>query len=65
MGKVDGNEKGQVDRLSKIEEGTPQFHLVLANPKYASFIYSTKASVVIVNHDFVPEQPVSATLVKE
>ena len=63
-GKVEGNEDVKVGSLSKIEEGTPGSLSFLANPKYSSFIYSTKASVVIVNADFVPEQAVSATLVR-
>ena len=63
-GEVEGNEDVKVGSLSKIEEGTPGSLSFLANPKYSSFIYSTKASVVIVNADFVPEQAVSATLVR-
>ncbi|MEX0312886.1 MAG: UDP-3-O-(3-hydroxymyristoyl)glucosamine N-acyltransferase, partial [Allomuricauda sp.] len=34
------------------------------NPKYTSYIYSTKASITIVNKDFVPEQSLSTTLIK-
>lgn len=62
-GKVEGNAEVKVDRLSKIEEGTPGSLSFLANPKYAQFIYSTNASAVIVNADFVPEHPVKATLI--
>lgn len=36
----------------------------LANPKYTQFIYTTQASVVIVNHDFIPDQPVHSTLIR-
>src|SRR5205085_6825369 len=63
-GKIEGDENARVDRLSKIEEGTTGSLSFLANPKYTQFIYSTKASLVIVNDDFVAEQPVSATLVR-
>jgi UDP-3-O-[3-hydroxymyristoyl] glucosamine N-acyltransferase len=63
-GQVEGNELIKVNKLSKIEEGEPGSLSFLANPKYTSFIYQTKASIVIVNQDFVPEQPVSATLIK-
>ncbi|MEO1487543.1 MAG: UDP-3-O-(3-hydroxymyristoyl)glucosamine N-acyltransferase, partial [Bacteroidota bacterium] len=46
------------------EEGEQGSLTFLANPKYTSFIYSTKASITIVNKDFVPEQQLSTTLIK-
>lgn len=64
QGVVEGDAGVKVDRLSKIEEGTPGSLSFLANPKYAQFIYSTNASAVIVNADFVPEHPVKATLIR-
>jgi UDP-3-O-[3-hydroxymyristoyl] glucosamine N-acyltransferase len=63
-GKIEGNENVLVNRLSKIEEGTEGSLSFLANPKYIQYIYSTKASLVIVNDDFVAESPVSATLIR-
>lgn len=63
-GSISGDPEARVSRLSKIEEGTPGSLSFLANPKYTEFIYSTKASVVIVGPDFQPEQPVSATLIR-
>jgi len=36
----------------------------LANPKYKSFIYTTKASITIVNKDFIPEDSITSTLIK-
>ncbi|CAN5364771.1 UDP-3-O-(3-hydroxymyristoyl)glucosamine N-acyltransferase [soil metagenome] len=63
-GKIEGDENTKVNTLSKIEEGTPGSLSFLANPKYIHHIYTTKASLVIVNDDFVAEQPVSATLVR-
>jgi UDP-3-O-[3-hydroxymyristoyl] glucosamine N-acyltransferase len=63
-GRIEGDENVRVSKLSKIEEGVPGALSFLANPKYTSFIYSTKASLVIVNADFVAEQPVTATLIR-
>jgi UDP-3-O-[3-hydroxymyristoyl] glucosamine N-acyltransferase len=63
-GKVEGNPDILVNKLSKIEEGEPKSLSFLSNPKYAPFIYTSKASVIIVGNDFVPEQPVSATLIR-
>lgn len=63
-GKVEGNPDVKVNKLSKIEEGEPGSVSFLANPLYAQYIYSTNASVVIVNKDFVPAAPISATLIR-
>jgi UDP-3-O-[3-hydroxymyristoyl] glucosamine N-acyltransferase len=63
-GQVDGDPDIEVNNLSKIEEGKPGTLSFLANPKYTSYIYTTKASIVIVNDDFKPEHPVSATLIR-
>jgi UDP-3-O-[3-hydroxymyristoyl] glucosamine N-acyltransferase len=63
-GKVDGNPDVKVNKLSKIEEGVSGSISFLANPLYAQYIYSTKASVVIVKKDFNPSAPISATLVR-
>ena len=63
-GTIEGDPETIVNRLSKIEEGTKGSLTFLANPKYLPFIYSTSASLVIVNEDFVPEKKVSATLIR-
>lgn len=63
-GTVAGDPNVKVSNLSKIEEGQPGTLTFLSNPKYTEFIYTTKASVVLVNNDFVPEREVSATLIK-
>jgi len=62
-GEIKGNPNVEVNKLSKIEEGKPGSLTFLANLKYTQFIYSTKASVVIVNKDFVSEQEIPATLI--
>jgi UDP-3-O-[3-hydroxymyristoyl] glucosamine N-acyltransferase len=36
----------------------------LANPKYTNFIYSTQATITIVNASFEPEQEITTTLIK-
>lgn len=63
-GEVDGNPEIAVHKLTKIEEGEKGSLTFLSNPKYTSFIYTTKASVTIVNRDFVPEQVLATTLIK-
>ncbi len=63
-GDIDGNPDITVSKLAKIEEGEQGSLTFLANPKYKSFIYTTKASITIVNKDFVPEQEIATTLIK-
>lgn len=63
-GEVVGNPMAEVFRLSKIEEGTEGSLTFLSNPKYLNYIYSTKASVTIVNETFVSESPLTTTLIK-
>ncbi len=63
-GEIVGNPEVEVSKLSKIEEGTKGSLTFLANPKYTSYIYTTKASIAIVNKSFEPEQDISATLIK-
>lgn len=63
-GTVEGDASATVGRLAKIEEATEGALSFLANPKYESFLYTTQASVVIVNNDLVLTAPVGATLVR-
>ncbi len=63
-GEVVGNPNAEVFKLAKIEEGTAGSLTFLANPKYQSFIYLTKATITIVNKSFEPEQEVTTTLIK-
>lgn len=63
-GVVEGNPEVTVNNVSKIEEGKPHTLAFLANPKYEHFIYTTEASVVLVNRDFIPVKPVSCTLIR-
>lgn len=63
-GEVVGNPTVEVSELAKIEEGKEGTLTFLANPKYKPFIYSTKASITIVNADFETEEDLSTTLIK-
>jgi UDP-3-O-[3-hydroxymyristoyl] glucosamine N-acyltransferase len=61
-GQVEGNIDVKVGNFSKIEEGKPGTITFLSNPKYASFIYETQASIALVNDDFSPEKELPSTL---
>lgn len=61
-GEVQGNPEVTVSGLSKIEEGQPNTLSFLANMKYEEFIYSTGASIVIVNKTFEAKDKLPSTL---
>lgn len=63
-GTIEGNSEVQVNDFSKIEEGRPGTLTFLANPKYTHHIYTTQASIVLVNNDFVSEKPINSTLIR-
>jgi UDP-3-O-[3-hydroxymyristoyl] glucosamine N-acyltransferase len=63
-GDVIGDPDVEVSKLSKIEEGTKGSLTFLANPKYKSYIYSTQASITIVNKTFEAENELTTTLIK-
>ncbi len=63
-GTIEGNPEEKVFNLSKIDEGKPGTLTFLANPRYTPFIYTTLASVIVVNQDFVASQEVRGTLIR-
>ena len=63
-GEVVGDPNAEVFKLAKIEEGTEGSLTFLANPKYNNYIYSTQATITIVNKSFEAEQEITTTLIK-
>ena len=65
-GDIVGDKSAAVSGLSKIEEGKLGTLSFLANPKYEEHLYSTKATIVIVGKDFIPQKdiPSTCTLIK-
>jgi len=63
-GDIVGDPDVEVSKLSKIEEGTEGSLTFLANPKYTPYIYSTQASITIVNKTFEAENKITTTLIK-
>ena len=63
-GTLEGDSEIQISQLSKIEEGMKGSISFLANPKYNDYIYSTKASAVVVSNDFNPSEKISTTLIR-
>lgn len=63
-GTVDGDPEAKVTSFSRIEHGEPGQLCFYANPKYESYVYSCKASILLVNKDFEPKEPVAPTLIR-
>jgi UDP-3-O-[3-hydroxymyristoyl] glucosamine N-acyltransferase len=63
-GKVEGNPDASVASFGKIEDAEAGQLAFLANPKYEEYLYSTNASIIIVNETQELRQPISATLIK-
>ncbi len=63
-GKVEGNPDVEVSKLAKIEEGSNGTLTFLANPKYTQYIYTTNASITIVENNFVAENELQTTLIR-
>ena len=63
-GTVEGDAAVTVNRFSKIEEGEPGALCFLSNPKYEPYLYTTKASIAIVNADLQTKEPVTCTLIR-
>ncbi len=63
-GTIVGDKGAMVSTVSSIEGGKPGTLAYLTNPKYEPYIYTTKASIVLVDKSFEPKQEVEATLIK-
>ena len=63
-GKLEGNANALVGSFGKIEEACEGQLSFLANPKYEEYLYTTKASVVIINESLELKQAVTATQIR-
>ena len=63
-GTVEGDPEAKVTSFAKIEHGRPGQLCFYANPKYEQYVYTSRASVLLVNADFAPKAPVAPTLVR-
>ncbi|MDR1584706.1 MAG: UDP-3-O-(3-hydroxymyristoyl)glucosamine N-acyltransferase, partial [Prevotellaceae bacterium] len=62
-GEILGNPSVKVHDFAKIEEGRPGTLSFLSNSKYKHFLYTSQATIVLVNSDFKPEEEVAPTLI--
>ncbi len=64
QGTVEGSEHETVSSFGKIEEATQGQLAFLANPKYEDYLYSTKASIVIINNTLELKHSIQAVLIR-
>jgi UDP-3-O-[3-hydroxymyristoyl] glucosamine N-acyltransferase len=62
--KIEGNPDAIITKFSKIEDGEEGGLSFLANTKYTPYVYTTKATAVLVGSDFVPTRPLTTTLIR-
>ena len=63
-GKVEGDINATVNNFGKIEVAKQGEISFLSNPKYEEYLYTTNASIVLINESFVLKHPVTTTLIK-
>ena len=63
-GTIVGDKGATVSTVSSIDGGKAGSLAYLTNPKYEQYIYTTEASIVLVDSTFEPKQEVKTTLIK-
>ncbi|MBR1706361.1 MAG: UDP-3-O-(3-hydroxymyristoyl)glucosamine N-acyltransferase [Bacteroidales bacterium] len=63
-GTVEGDENAKATKFAKIEHGKPGTLCFFANPKYEPYVYTCKASILLVGKDFQPKEAVAPALVR-
>ena len=63
-GKIEGNPEVAVTSFGKIEEAEEGQLTFLANPKYEDYLYSTNATIAIINDGYEVKHAVKPTLIR-
>jgi len=61
---IEGNDQAVITHPDKIEDAGAGAITFYSTPKYEKYLYATGATAVIVQHDFLPAQPVDAVLLR-
>jgi UDP-3-O-[3-hydroxymyristoyl] glucosamine N-acyltransferase len=64
QGKLEGDPGAKVNDVAKIEEAVNGSLCFISNPKYEEYLYTSKASIIIVNESLEIMRPVSPTLIR-
>ncbi len=63
-GEIVGDKNASVATVSSIDGGKSGSLAYLTNPKYEQYVYTTEATIVLVDKEFEPKQEVKTTLIK-
>lgn len=63
-GSLEGDPGVKVSSFGKLENAAPGQLAFLANPKYEEYLYSTKASIIIINDSLKLDKKLDATLIR-
>ncbi len=64
QGKLEGDPDAKVSDVAKIEEAKAGSLCFISNQKYEEYLYTTAASIIIVNDTLELSQPISPTLIR-
>jgi UDP-3-O-[3-hydroxymyristoyl] glucosamine N-acyltransferase len=64
QGEIEGDPDIEIRSISKIEEAQPGDITFLGNKHYEKYLYTTKASAIIVDKNFQAQQPISQVLIR-
>lgn len=63
-GHVEGDENITIHGLAELQDGSTGEVSFFHNSKYEHFLYTTKASAVLVSHQFKPNKPLQTNLIR-
>jgi UDP-3-O-[3-hydroxymyristoyl] glucosamine N-acyltransferase len=63
-GRIEGNPEAKVSHVAKIEEANEGSLSFIANPKYEDYLYTSKATIIIVNETLEVTKEIDATLIR-
>jgi UDP-3-O-[3-hydroxymyristoyl] glucosamine N-acyltransferase len=64
QGKMDGDPGAKVSNVARIEDADKSSLSFIANPKYEEYLYTSNASIIIINETLEILKPVNATLIR-
>jgi UDP-3-O-[3-hydroxymyristoyl] glucosamine N-acyltransferase len=64
QGTVEGNPSTVVSGVARIEQGKPGMLCFFANPKYEKYVYTSKASIILLNKDYQLKEPIAQTIIR-
>ncbi|MDR1169577.1 MAG: UDP-3-O-(3-hydroxymyristoyl)glucosamine N-acyltransferase [Prevotellaceae bacterium] len=63
-GSIEGDPSTTVAGAARIEQGKPGTLCFFANPKYEKYVYTTKASVILLNRNYELKERISPTIIR-